>query len=697
MFLLAIFLVFPLSTIAQSYKNVSLGSTLTTSDVTKFWPSPSGDFAFGFQRIRNGSSGFLLAIWFNKLEGKTIVWSANRNNIAPEGSKVELSIDGRLVLTDPNGQEIWARDTASAGPVYGAMLDTGNFVLATSSSGILWQSFDEPTDTILPGQVLNQISRFVSSFSRTNASSGRFELFLDGDLSLYTIKYPIVYRSTTTGGSGNQVSFNQSGIYLHAANGTLLTLISSSNETNSTLSQFYQRAILESDGVFRHYVYPKRSSSGRPMAWSSLHSIPDNICLLLPQHLERQGVACGFNSLCSMGTDRRPRCDCPIKYILNDPKDKLGSCSRNFPEQVCKDESRGVEAFTMHEMLHTNWIGSDYEYYGDVTEDWCKQNCLSDCYCVAAVHHPRKECWKKRYPLLNGRTDPAEVSKTLLKITKDNSIVGPTTTTTTTTATPRSQAGKYPKKLSAYQAVPGVNIRSFSYNELEEATNGFEEQLGTGAFSTGYKAVLNDDNGKIVAVMKLHKTVTEGEQGFLAEVNSIRRTNHKNLVQLLGFCNEGQHRLLVYEHMETGSLADLLFKDSRRSWSQRVQVAIDTAKGLCYLHEECSTQIIHCDIMPQNVLLDEGLTAKIADFGIAKLLRKDQTRTTTKIRGTRGYVAPEWFRNMPITVKVDVYSFGILLLELICCRTSELSFGIETFCSSNRQEPKVSLPKFWLS
>ncbi|XP_059289797.1 G-type lectin S-receptor-like serine/threonine-protein kinase LECRK4 [Lycium ferocissimum] len=164
--------------------------------------------------------------------------------------------------------------------------------------------------------------------------------------------------------------------------------------------------------------------------------------------------------------------------------------------------------------------------------------------------------------------------------------------------------------------------------------------------------------------------VTEEEQGFRAEVNSISRTNHKNLVQLLGFCNEGQHRLLIYEHMETGSVADLLFKDCRLSWSQRVQVAIDTAKGLFYLHEEFSIQIIHCDIKPQNVLLDENLTAKIADFGIAKLLGKDQTRTTTKIRGTRGYVAPEWFRNMPITVKVDVYSFGILLLELIRCRKS---------------------------
>lgn len=704
MFLLAIFLVLPPSTIAQSYKNVSLGSTLTTND-TKFWLSPSGEFAFGFQRIGNGSSGFLLAIWFNKLKDKTIVWSANRNNIAPDGSKVELSIDGRLVLSDPNGQEIWARDSASAGPAYGAMLDTGNFVLATSSSATLWRSFDEPTDTILPGQVLNQRSRLVSSFSSTNASSGRFELFLDGDLALYTIKYPTdatnsAYWSTATSGSGNKVIFNQSGvIYLQAENGTLLKLISSSNEANSRASQLYQRAILEYDGVFRHYVYPKNPSSGRPMEWSTLSNIPDNICSNLPQQLERGGVACGFNSLCSMGTDRRPRCDCPLGYILNDPNDKLGSCRRNFSEQDCKDESRDVEAFTIHEMLNTNWFGGDYEYYEDVTEDWCKQNCLRDCYCVVAVYSSAKTCWKKRYPLLNGRTDPTEAGKAFLKIRKDNSTVGSTTTTTATGEKRKSQSsliisvsvmlgcsvfilmllallyvskfkGKYPKKLSAYQAVPGVNIRSFSYNELEEATNGFEEELGTGAFSTVYKAVLNDENGKIVAVKKLYKIVTEGEQGFQAEVNSISRTNHKNLVQLLGFCNEGQHRLLVYEYMETGSLADFLFKDSRLSWSQRVQVSIDTAKGLCYLHEECSTQIIHCDIKPQNVLLDESLTAKIADFGIAKLLRKDQTRTTTKIRGTRGYVAPEWFRNMPITVKVDVYSFGILLLELICCRKS---------------------------
>jgi len=153
-------------------------------------------------------------------------------------------------------------------------------------------------------------------------------------------------------------------------------------------------------------------------------------------------------------------------------------------------------------------------------------------------------------------------------------------------------------------------------------------------------------------------------------VSAIGRTNHRNLVQLLGFCNEEQHRLLVYEFMSNGSLASFLFGVSRPYWYQRIQIALETARGLFYLHEECSNQIIHCDIKPQNILLDDSFTARISDFGLAKLLKTDQTRTTTGIRGTKGYVAPEWFRNMPVTIKVDVYSFGILLLELICCRKS---------------------------
>ncbi|XP_062083432.1 G-type lectin S-receptor-like serine/threonine-protein kinase LECRK2 [Humulus lupulus] len=172
-----------------------------------------------------------------------------------------------------------------------------------------------------------------------------------------------------------------------------------------------------------------------------------------------------------------------------------------------------------------------------------------------------------------------------------------------------------------------------------------------------------------VAVKRLDNMVKEGEQEFKAEVMSIGRTNHKNLIRLIGFCNQGQHQLLVYEYMSNGSLASFLFGSSNKPrWHQRMQIALGIARGLFYLHEECSTQIIHCDIKPQNILLDESYKARISDFGLAKILKTDQTRTNTGMRGTKGYVAPEWFRNMAVSVKVDVYSYGILLLELICCR-----------------------------
>ncbi|XP_021827282.1 G-type lectin S-receptor-like serine/threonine-protein kinase LECRK2 [Prunus avium] len=161
--------------------------------------------------------------------------------------------------------------------------------------------------------------------------------------------------------------------------------------------------------------------------------------------------------------------------------------------------------------------------------------------------------------------------------------------------------------------------------ELKVATNGFMEELGRGAFATVFKGILASDDGKCVAVKRLDTMVRENDLEFRAEVSSIGRTNHRNLVQLLGFCNEGQHRILVYEFMSNGFLASLLFGDSRPSWYRRRDIALGTARGLFYLHEQCSSQIIHCDIKPQNILLDDSFTARIADFGIAKLLKIDQT------------------------------------------------------------------------
>ena len=192
--------------------------------------------------------------------------------------------------------------------------------------------------------------------------------------------------------------------------------------------------------------------------------------------------------------------------------------------------------------------------------------------------------------------------------------------------------------------------------------------MGRGSFGIVYKGVLVSSYTKYVAVKKLDKMVREGEREFKTEVTVIGQTHHNNLVRLLGYCDEGEHQLLVYEFMYNGSLSSFLFGVIRPSWQQRMQIALGIARGLIYLHEECSTQIIHCDIKPQNILLDDLFIAKISDFGLAKLLMNHQTLTQTGIKGTKGYVAPEWFRNTLVTVKVDVYSFGVMLLEIICCR-----------------------------
>ncbi|KAL5765049.1 hypothetical protein ACOSQ2_017643 [Xanthoceras sorbifolium] len=332
-----------------------------------------------------------------------------------------------------------------------------------------------------------------------------------------------------------------------------------------------------------------------------------------------------------------------------------------------------MHLFEFRDMINTDWPLSDYEYYEAESEDWCRQICLSDCFCDVAMFRDG-ECWKKRVTLSNGRIGPNVGGKALIKIRKDNSTGSASSgsnkeqNSTLVTILSALLGSSIFETVQPVTPMPSMNLQSFTYKELEHITEGFKEELGSGAFGTVYKGVLAFDNNELVAIKRLDKATSDGEQEFRSEVNSIGLTNHKNLVRLLGFCNEGQNHLLVDEYMSNGSLANFLFGKSRPNWESRIQIAFGTARGLFYLHEECNNQIRHCDIKPQNILLDDCLTARISDFGLAKLLKADQTQTTTAIRGTKGYMAPEWFKNLPITAKVDVYSFRILLLELVCYR-----------------------------
>ncbi|XP_024515346.1 probable receptor-like protein kinase At5g20050 [Selaginella moellendorffii] len=216
--------------------------------------------------------------------------------------------------------------------------------------------------------------------------------------------------------------------------------------------------------------------------------------------------------------------------------------------------------------------------------------------------------------------------------------------------------------------------KQFSYHCLQKATRNFAKKsmLGEGGFGMVFKGNLSD--GTTVAVKRMDVEIegsNEGQQQFKAEVLSIGSIRHYNLVQLRGFCIHGPSSLLVYEYMSNGALDKWIFpKDSRfLDWSQRHQVAVDVARGLAYLHEGCREQVLHLDIKPQNILLDENLRARIADFGLSKLAERGKSYAVTAMRGTPGYMAPEWLHTK-VTDRTDVYSFGIVLLELLSSRKS---------------------------
>ncbi|XP_022776137.1 cysteine-rich receptor-like protein kinase 3 isoform X2 [Durio zibethinus] len=225
------------------------------------------------------------------------------------------------------------------------------------------------------------------------------------------------------------------------------------------------------------------------------------------------------------------------------------------------------------------------------------------------------------------------------------------------------------KQLGALSPILNKSKLNFSYESLEMATNYFNDsnKLGQGGSGSVYKGTL--PNGKVVAIKRLFFNTRQWVDHFFNEVNLISGIYHKNLVKLLGCSITGPESLLVYEYVPNQSLHDYLFvkKDVEPlRWEARYKIVLGTAEGLAYLHEESKLRIIHRDIKLSNILLDEGLTPKIADFGLARLFPEDKTHISTAIAGTLGYMAPEYVVFGKLTEKADVYSFGVLVIEITC-------------------------------
>nr|CDM80867.1 unnamed protein product [Triticum aestivum] len=210
--------------------------------------------------------------------------------------------------------------------------------------------------------------------------------------------------------------------------------------------------------------------------------------------------------------------------------------------------------------------------------------------------------------------------------------------------------------------------KRYKYSQLKKITRSFKDVLGEGGYGVVYKGSLQD--GRMVAV-KLLKGSKGNREDFLNEVMSIGRTTHVNIVSLLRFCLDGSHRALIYEYMSNGSLQNHIYSESSKQaigWEMFLKIAIGIARGLEYLHQGCNTRIIHFDIKPNNILLDDELCPKIADFGMAKLCHlKESVLSMAEARGTVGFIAPEVFsRGFGLVLrKSNVYSYGMMLLEMV--------------------------------
>ncbi|KAE8099220.1 hypothetical protein FH972_017217 [Carpinus fangiana] len=232
------------------------------------------------------------------------------------------------------------------------------------------------------------------------------------------------------------------------------------------------------------------------------------------------------------------------------------------------------------------------------------------------------------------------------------------------------------------EGIPTNNVQLFSYHYLRSATGNFHpsKKIGGGGYGVVYKGVLRD--GTQVAIKSLSAESKQGTQEFLTEINVISDTRHPNLVELIGCCVEDNHRILVYEYMENNSLATALLGSKSKhvalDWPKRAAICLGTASGLAFLHEEAEPHIVHRDIKASNILLDGNFHPKIGDFGLAKLFPDNVTHLSTRVAGTVGYLAPEYALLGQLTKKADVYSFGVLVLEIISGRSSsKAAFGEE--------------------
>ncbi|KAL6639545.1 hypothetical protein ACP70R_023275 [Stipagrostis hirtigluma subsp. patula] len=665
--------------------------------------SPGNNFQLGLFAASNHSKWFL-GIWFT-VSPDTVVWVANRDRpLSSRAGVVTVTGRGALVLLDgATNDTVWSSNSSSAaaaGAVVAELRDTGNLVLTDGAGGgVLWQSFEHPTNTFLPemrvGKNLRSGAEWPLSSWRgaDDPSPGEFRYVMDtrGSPELHVWSRG---RKTYRTGPWNGVRF--SGIpemttfedmfeFRFTATADEASYMFR-NRDGSPMS----RVLLNESGVMQRMVWDRAAG-----AWSNFWSGPRDQC-------DSYG-RCGAFGVCNV-VDATV-CGCVTGFTPRSPaewymRNNSGGCARRTALQCGGGgDDDGFYVLRGVKLPDTHSCAVD----AGATLQECGRRCLANCSCTAYsaadIRGGGSGCIQWFGELMDtrfvdgGQDLYVRVAKSELALHDNNVNQIAIAMAITGSALLLLSLGfliwrkiRRSKKVNMLDDTVELMITDcpmYPLATITAATNDFcpENVIGRGGFGHVYKGQLPD--GQQIAVKKLSaENTAQGLNEFMNEVVLIAKLQHRNLVRLLGCCIHCSERMLVYEYMSNKSLDAFIFDERRRatlSWKARMDIILDIARGVLYLHRDSRLNIIHRDLKAANVLLDSNMVAKISDFGIARLFScsADRQETITqKIIGTFFYMAPEYAMDGTVSFMLDVYSFGVLLLEIISGRKNQRNFNL---------------------
>lgn len=663
-------------------------------------------FELGF--FTTGSSGDqYLGIWYKNIPSKTIVWVANRDSPLQNSSGIlTFNNDGKLVLLNQSRSIIWSSNTSRAArsPV-AQILDSGNLVLKDmgddNSENYLWQSFDHPYNTLLPGMKLGwNLKSGLNRYLRSWKSSG------DPSPGDYTYRVDprglpqLVLRegSKKLFRSGPWYGAQFSGEAILVANSVFKPIFVSNAEEvyyiYEIMDNITSRFVLGQSGLVQHFSWNDGDSS-----WSTLFTVQGDQC--------DKYALCGSYGSCKVNNTQY--CECLRGFKPRSSQDwKLfdwtGGCVRNDP-RICRNGD-GFVKLTGLKLPDA----SQFSLNVSMSIKDCEAECLKNCSCVAYakldISGSGNGCVTWFGDLIDirevayyGQDLYVRVAASEVESNANRSKEQRRRKIAVAVSVPfgmillasiswfiiwkmrRNESSK-PDDQASISGVEregdDLELPLFDMATIEAATNNFSaaNKIGAGGFGPVYKGGL--PSGQEIAVKRLAENSGQGIREFKNEVMLISQLQHRNLVKLLGCCIEGDERMLIYEYMPNRGLDSLIFDEARRcslNWQNRLDIVIGIARGLLYLHRDSRLRVIHRDLKAGNILLDSEMNPKISDFGIARMFGGDQTEAKTKrVVGTYGYMSPEYAIDGLFSLKSDVFSFGVILLEILSGKKNWLFF-----------------------